>query len=541
MTHYSLCKPLLVILLTAILPLTCNGHFVWIVCEGGSYRVVFGEMPEADDAEMLKSVSAIALAQPNRRECISASVELATNSFEGWLTCSKTSIDQPITGSIIYGVVSRGQTRFLLHYRADYANVAVHQPCAPDAQARIQIIPHVAAEQLVLTVYQKGQPIADCELIVSSESSQTVKTDAAGQFRLPLTEDRVWARTKAVDLESGTWDDQTFEEKRSYATLVIDNSKLASVSASAEQALPDLPIAVTSFGAAVCRDQIFVYGGHTGVAHEYARTLQNAQLFSLDLNQPEAWKAETTGDDGVQGNALVAHGDQIYRLGGLQALNAEGESHVLRSRDSFDRFDFETKSWSPYPPLPQPRSSFDAVVIGDKVYVVGGWNLQSEAEPVWCEEAYEYDLSSGSAGSWRKLPRPPFQRRALAAGEYNGELFVIGGMDSDGSISTSVNIFNAQTQRWRDGIDLPNSNRMEGFGVACAKVDGNLIVATHSGRIYRFDAAQNNWQMIEQLDDSRFFSRLVPIREKRFAIIGGASMVSGKFVDVHVGKVNSLR
>ena len=38
----------------------------------------------------------------------------------------------------------------------------------------------------------------------------------------------------------------------------------------------------------------------------------------------------------------------------------------------FARFDPESNSWEDLPPLPEGRSSLDAAVVGDTLYVVGG-------------------------------------------------------------------------------------------------------------------------------------------------------------------------
>ncbi len=49
------------------------------------------------------------------------------------------------------------------------------------------------------------------------------------------------------------------------------------------RAFPDLPRAITSFGAAVVDDSIYVYGGHHGRAHHYSLTGQSGELLQLNL------------------------------------------------------------------------------------------------------------------------------------------------------------------------------------------------------------------------------------------------------------------
>jgi len=40
-------------------------------------------------------------------------------------------------------------------------------------------------------------------------------------------------------------------------------------------------------------------------------------------------------------------------------------------------FDPAKNSWQKLPPLPEPRSSHALAVIGDKLYAVGGWPLDT--------------------------------------------------------------------------------------------------------------------------------------------------------------------
>jgi N-acetylneuraminic acid mutarotase len=83
------------------------------------------------------------------------------------------------------------------------------------------------------------------------------------------------------------------------------------------------------------------------------------------------------GGPRLQGLALVAYGDRLIRIGGFTAANALGEDHDLRSQTDVASFDPATGQWTSMASLPESRSSLDAAVIGDTVYVVGGWPVAS--------------------------------------------------------------------------------------------------------------------------------------------------------------------
>ena len=129
----------------------------------------------------------------------------------------------------------------------------------------------------------------------------------------------------------------------------------------------DFPRGMTSFGATVLDGKIFVAGGKSGRAHHYARSYQNREIFSLDQKGKE-WT--TAGETlGLQGLALVAHEGKIIRVGGLEARNEEGEEHELRSIAAVKSYDPESKKWSKLPSMPHGRSSLDACVHKNKIYV----------------------------------------------------------------------------------------------------------------------------------------------------------------------------
>lgn len=294
---------------------------------------------------------------------------------------------------------------------------------------------------------------------------------------------------------------------------------------------PDLPQGITSFGAAVSGEWLYVYGGHFGRAHHYSNTSQSNELSRLNLKEPNSWEVVAKGPR-LQGLALVAHGGKLYRIGGFTALNDEDDDHDLRSVADVARFDPGTMHWEPLPPLPEPRSSHDAVVIGDELYVVGGWQL-GDSERNWHETAWMADLSNETV-KWKKLPAPPFRRRALSLGHLAGKLYVIGGMQREGGPTTRVDVYDPANRQWVVGPSMidPNADEergegMEGFGSSAYTLNGQLYVSTYGGNLQVLAHDASKWQIAVLLEDDRFFHRMLPFKN-HLLLVGGASMHSGK-------------
>lgn len=293
-------------------------------------------------------------------------------------------------------------------------------------------------------------------------------------------------------------------------------------------AFPDLPYGLTSFGAAIVGDDLYVYGGHKGEAHSYSFEEQSGTLLHLNLASDGTWSEVSKGPR-LQGLAMVAHGGKLYRVGGFSALNKEGEDRNLVSQDSVACFDPQKKQWQDLPALPEPRSSHDAAVLGDKLYVAGGWALRGDGESQWHDTAYVMDLSAEKL-QWKPLPKPHFQRRAVSLAAHDGKMYVIGGMHPKGGPTTKVAVYDPKSEQWSDGPSL-HGEPIEGFGTSAFAVNGRLYVSTIKGRVQRLSEDGKSWELVDELADARFFHRMLPYRNQ-LLMVGGANMGIGKFTNL---------
>lgn len=301
-----------------------------------------------------------------------------------------------------------------------------------------------------------------------------------------------------------------------------------------------LPAAISSFGAAVTGDSLYVYGGHIGRAHQHSKDNVFDAFCRMDLSRAGGeWEVLETGPL-LQGLALVSYEDRIYRIGGMSPRNAADEEADLLSLPDVACYLPKEGRWEASTPLPEGRSSHDAVVVGDSLYVVGGWNLGEEsdsADSPWLESGLVADLREDPI-VWRTLPRPPFQRRALAVAAAGGKLLVLGGISKDGGISQRLDSFDLETQSWSQGPDFPvpseNQGGMMGFGMSAFGVGDRVFASGAEGVIYEISSSAAEWKKGEgRLETPRFFHRLLPHRD-RLLLIAGASPESGHLADIEV-------
>ena len=224
---------------------------------------------------------------------------------------------------------------------------------------------------------------------------------------------------------------------------------------------------------------------------------------------------------------MVTDGEKLYRLGGFTAKNQPGDKHDLWSQAQVASFDLESKQWSELPNLPEPRSSFDAVILDHVIYVVGGWQMAGDADKRWHETSWSLDLSSTPL-VWKPLAKPPFKRRAVGAAAFAEKIYVIGGMEQKGEPTTSVAIYDPKKDVWAEGPAIPGEG-LEGFGSAAFAQDGRLFVSTLGGNLLRLSEDGKTWEKAQKLETARFFHRMLPVGKQQMVFFGGTNMEIGKF------------
>lgn len=288
-----------------------------------------------------------------------------------------------------------------------------------------------------------------------------------------------------------------------------------------ERSMPLLLKGIASFGGAVQDHWLYVYGGHTGRAHTHTTANINTSFRRLNLLDGATWEELPFGRK-LQGTALVSDSRYLYLIGGMEPLSSpevQKEDRKIHSTDEVRRFDPATKEWRDLPALPMARSSHDAMVLDNKLYVIGGWRLHEEEEEIWHETALVMDLKKPEQG-WKEIAQPPFQRRALAVAAFDKWLFVIGGLTEFGELSSSVDVYDTEERVWRKAPDLPYA----GFGVSAFGQPDGVYFSGMKGSMYRLEHPDSSWEHTRDLKIARFFHRLLPHGDDELIAVGGAAM-----------------
>lgn len=548
-----------------------HAHFLWLKSDAPDGKpqavLIFGESAADEAYHLPESLADVEIfcRTPNGERTALKTVKVDNDDRVGLVApLPNAELPEVVETTREYGVYGD----FLLTYYAKHIHAKSNDQVSaagPSKELKLDVVPKATDDGLELTVLWDGKPRegVDVNVKVDGENEDVeavkLKTDADGKVTLqPEGAGLVAVLANVHDgSQSGELKGKKYTSAAHYSSLTFpwqataaakpksaDTSKSDAKSKPAKKkaiasnsGIAPLPEAISSFGAVVADGYLYVYGGHTGTEHDHSAANLSQHFVRVPLDGSTGWEILPMQTP-LQGLPLVAHDGKVYRVGGLNARNATtDDDEDLHSTNEFSEYDPAAKKWTALAPLPAARSSHNAAVIGDKLYVTGGWTLTGSRKGEWLEDSLVYDFADPSAG-WKSLPKQDFQRRALAAAAWQGKVAVLGGMDQDADISRRVDFFDPATGEWSQGPELPGTG-MSGFGVSAWSLGDDLYVSGFNGRVFKLSADGKKWDVVAKLVQPRFFHQLVPAaKDDALLVLGGASR-DGHLDDVELIDVSA--
>jgi len=474
-----------------------RAHFIFAVPEpgGATAKVFLSETLEPSGV----GTDLVAKADLSLRTADGAEAPLELHLVDDYYLTAVPATDLGVVHGIAdLGVMDRGTPSLLLYYPKTIVGDAFAPETRVGESAVVEIVPHGRPGAVQLEVLARGKPQAGSEVtvILPDGSTEIVKTDARGLTETLTAKGRYGAWARYWEDTPGEREGKQYEQVRHYAMLVFDapapHAGGETESSSEAATLPAMPEATSSFGSAVANGWLYVYGGHVSPTHNYSTDAVSGKFHRMRLDGGSGWE-ELPAGPGLQGMNLAAHNGMIYRVGGMAPQNAPGDPTDNRSVADAARFNPEANRWEALPSLPEPRSSHDVAVLGDKLFVLGGWTMQAGGKEDWLETSLVMDLSS-DAPVWEPIEQP-FQRRAFMAAAYRGRVYVVGGFSSKSEVMRTVSIYDPESGEWSEGPELPEHGRTTGFAPAAGVHDGRLYVSIDDGTLLRLSKSGGEWEV----------------------------------------------
>jgi hypothetical protein len=153
--------------------------------------------------------------------------------------------------------------------------------------------------------------------------------------------------------------------------------------------------------------------------------------------------------------------------------------------------------------------------------------MSSEAK-VWYDHGLKLRLDDPTA-TWEKIPQP-FRRRALSTVVDDGQIFVLGGLTEQGP-SGVVDVLDTKSGEWHKAPEIPGKP-IDGMACSSITLGDDVYISNMAGGIFRFDGAAKSWNEVAKLAHPRFHHRFVPLGDREFLAIGGASMSEGSLKSI---------
>jgi N-acetylneuraminic acid mutarotase len=158
--------------------------------------------------------------------------------------------------------------------------------------------------------------------------------------------------------------------------------------------------------------------------------------------------------------------DKIYVVGGHQ-----GREHTYPPEsfsDQADVLDLKTGTWTRLPPRPVKAHGFDLATCNGKVYAFGGFAYSAQYQPKWTS-LDRIDRYDPLTNQWSLVGHMPRRRSSNVVLELAGKVYLFGGWDStpkfqndfDGTFHDEVDVFDCASETMTElaGARLPLKRR----------------------------------------------------------------------------------
>jgi N-acetylneuraminic acid mutarotase len=236
-------------------------------------------------------------------------------------------------------------------------------------------------------------------------------------------------------------------------------------------------------------------------------------VLDVEVFDGKQWNNETTlPGDGLNAPTASILGNKLYIIGGFKAVTNQ-------PTDEVKVYNLQTNEWNLASSLPNPRGGHVAVVLNDRIHVLGGGNSVSTLA-----DHLEYDPTRDT---WKELAPLPRSEGSPAAVVVEGKIYVVGGRSGNSDFG-DVYIYDPLADSWSTGPAI------EPRGAAGAVVYcGNIYIfggesqaeGKNLDSVLRLDLGRNVWESVNAMPAARKFAHAVLFMNAVY-IVGGSTVLT---------------
>jgi N-acetylneuraminic acid mutarotase len=182
-----------------------------------------------------------------------------------------------------------------------------------------------------------------------------------------------------------------------------------------------------------------------------------------------------------------------------------------------------SKGWSQLASMPTARSENTAAVIGQLIYVAGGFGGEQSLE------AYDTTINT-----WKVHADLPEPRHHLMSAAFDGKVYIFGGASSlvNWTPRPEAWVYDPSADAWQEIASMPEP-RLAGAAVTLGKFVYIVGGTGGSDALLRYDPARDEWTNLASLSESREHTAATVLDEKIYAL-GGRWSDMGELTSVEV-------
>ncbi|WP_018981652.1 Kelch repeat-containing protein [Salinimonas chungwhensis] len=301
---------------------------------------------------------------------------------------------------------------------------------------------------------------------------------------------------------------------------------------------PSLPVKVQEIYPAVNKSSIYVAGG---LSESKNGIVVRDNVYQLDAKTGK-WQTLPPLPEPRHHAMLVAEDNALWSFGGF--ITAGGGQWV--NTDTVLRFDKATQSWEQKSPMPVALSETVAVMLNDKLHLIGGRTIKGRANGRWHDhnDTDWHGIYDATAGVWKTATPLPTPRNSACAVTYMGKIHVIGGRQVGGGNLDTHEMYDPTTARWKTLKPLPQKQA----GLACVAYRHSIYVfggehfVDEGGvfsEVWRYDIARKKWGQISTMPVPRHGLGAV-VLDDQIWLVGGATKAGAAGTSSVVSKLKNM-
>ena len=270
------------------------------------------------------------------------------------------------------------------------------------------------------------------------------------------------------------------------------------------------------FAMAGYKGKVYVFGG----GEKDFKSLNSTGIYAPEK---DTWHKGSDMPTTRSGAVAAVLNNRIYVMGG-GLRHEDGQFEFFRRVEIYDP---ETDAWSQGPDMLMPHDYPVSVVMGNSIYVFGGHHPDAAKGGPMTDPGFSFcEVFDSPAETWREIAPMPTPRFASAAVLLGDRILVLGGagLREDGFNNFDiVELYDPRTNQWgMAGFKLPWPAAGAG---ACVHNQRLYLAGGNSGgrienRITCYDPDLTQWTELPPLERGRIVMGMIPVGDTLY-LIGG--------------------